>query len=134
MSDTDLCTIEQVKLESAGRITDADIDPGTGKLYGDITYKITDLSEKLLEIDPTLTIENRTARQCTIYGVLAWLVLNKKIKQNKQISSFKSGNMSINFTNNNTKEDNESSDCKIYQELKRGLLPKPPVGARTRRF
>ena len=134
MADNDLCTIEQVKQESAGRITDTDIELETGPLYADITYKITDLSEKLLEIDPTLTSAKRIARQCCIYGVLAWLVLNKKIKENKKISSFKDGDMSINFTNSNTNEDNESTDCKIYKELKKALLPKPPVGAMTRRF
>jgi len=60
---TDLCTIAQVKTESAGRITGETLDT-------DIAYKITDLSEKILEIDSTLTSDDRTARMCCIYGVL----------------------------------------------------------------
>ncbi len=122
MADGDLCTLQQVKQESAGRITDDTMD-------SDITYKITDLSEKLTEMDSTLTNSNRTARKCCIYGVLAWLVLNKKIKENKKISSFKSGNFSVNYTNSNIDEDNESSDCKIYRELYLKLMPLPPIGA-----
>lgn len=68
---TDLCTIAQVKTESAGRITGETLDT-------DIAYKITDLSEKILEIDSTLTSDDRTARMCCIYGVLGWLTNNKK--------------------------------------------------------
>jgi asparagine synthetase A len=120
-----LCIVDEVKQESAGRITDNTLD-------SDIQYKITDLSEKLLEKYPSLTSKNRTARKCCIYGVLAWLILNKKIKENKKISSFKDGNFSANYTNTSTEEDNDSVECKTYKKLLRQLMPAPPAGAMAR--
>jgi hypothetical protein len=122
---TDLCTITQIKQESAGRIKDNNLD-------SDIQYKITDLSDKLLEKYPTLTSTDHTARKCCIYGVLAWLVLNRKIKDNKKISSFKDGNFSVNYTNNIAKDDNDSIECKTYKKLLRQLMPTPPAGAMAR--
>jgi asparagine synthetase A len=123
----ELCTVDEVKQESAGRIKDNTLD-------SDIQYKITDLSEKLLEKYPSLTSNDRTARKCCIYGVLAWLILNKKIKENKKISSFKDGNFSANYTNNTTTDDNDSIECKTYKKLLRQLMPTAPIGAKVRRY
>jgi hypothetical protein len=122
---TDLCTIEQVKTESAGRITDDSLDT-------EITYKITDLSEKILAIDSSLTTDDRTARMCCIYGVLGWLTNNKKISTNKEITSFKSGNFSVNYTKTSTEKE-QNSDCENYYKLLGELKPLTDLHAKARR-
>ena len=124
---TDLCTIAQVKTESAGRITGETLDT-------DIAYKITDLSEKILEIDSTLTSDDRTARMCCIYGVLGWLTNNKKISTNREITSFKSGNFSVNYEKESNKtETKQNSDCENYYKLLNQLTPLTGLHAKARR-
>ena len=122
-SNTDLCTYDEIKIESLGRIKD-------DTLKDTINYKIRQLSQRIKDKahNQELTREDSDANMACIYGVLAWLVQNKQIKENKKISSIKDSNFSINFTNSNTTEDNESTDCKIYKGLLLKLMPGPVLG------
>ena len=116
----DLCTVEQVKIESLGRITDNSLDT-------EISYKISDISEKILEIDSSFTISDRKARKCCIYGVLAWLSTYQKIKDNKKIVSIKDGDISVNYGNHSKEGTEDNTDCEIYKSLLSSLQPFRPI-------
>lgn len=116
----DLCTVDQVKIESLGRITDDSLDT-------EIEYKISDISEKLLEMNPDFTTTNRTARKCCIYGVLAWLSTYQKISEKKKVVSIKDGDITVNYQNSSKDESHGNTDCEIYKSLLNELMPSRPI-------
>lgn len=118
----ELCTVDDVKNESLGRISDNSLDES-------IEYKIQDISEELSKLDPTLTRDDRDARMCCIYGVLAWLSSNQQINENKKVVSIKDGDVTVNYANDNSSS-NENSDYIIYTSLKNKLTPFRPIVTR----
>lgn len=118
----DLCSVDDVKRESQGKITSDNLP----ELREDIEYKISDLSDKLLAWDSSLTSENRDARLCVAYGVLAWLEQGELIDSDDDITSFRDGDLSISFDNG---PDSPKSNCEKYKELLLKFKPTFKFGA-----
>lgn len=118
----DLCTVDDVKNESLGRISDDSLDES-------IQYKISDISVELLGLNPALTREDRDAKMCCIYGVLSWLSSNQKIKENKKIVSVKDGDVTVNYANDSSSSAN-NPDTILFDSLKSKLTPFRPIVSR----
>lgn len=91
MTGEDLCDVEDVLNE--GNIMPESFDE-------QIAWKIESLSEDIKEETrrPNLTSENRIARKCCIYGVLAWMESAKLITTSRAPVSQSEGDVSMSFS------------------------------------
>ncbi|MDZ4171135.1 MAG: hypothetical protein U1C19_03130 [Methanobacteriaceae archaeon] len=116
---TDLCTINEIKTKSRKRITDNTLDTV-------IQNEITSLTNKLQDEFTDLTITDRDANLCCIYGVLARLVIDKIIPEDdtRSVRSYSDGRINISFDDNSL-DTGPRNDCEWYKHYYNKLGPDP---------